>query len=324
LRDDFRVERLPGMKRAIRHGAAFAIGPSIITRDCTLALSFDKEPKLSTRVGTNQFGKAQEMAPSDVLLRKLKYHSPIDSADVAAVRRLRYNIRELAPGEEFISQGDRPKAAAIVIEGIMARYHTLRSGSRQYLALHYPGDWPDAQGLFLQQMDHSVCAMGRALVCSVSHEQLMKVFAERPTIGLSVWRETLIDAAIFRESITNNCGRHGTARIAHFFCEQFYRAKFAGLVEDNACPLPLTQAQLGEMLGMSLVSTNRYLQALRQTKAADHRAGKLFIRSWPKLASLGEFDPKYLHQIVRQSASQRSPEGLGNVGTKSFARDAAS
>ena len=246
------------------------------------------------------------MAPSDVLLRKLQYHSPIDSADVAAIRRLRCEIRELADGEEFIRQGDRPKAAAIVIEGIMARYHTLQSGARQYLALHYPGDWPDAQGMFLEHMDHSVCAVGRAVVCSISHEQLMKTFAERPTIGFTVWRETLIDAAIFRESITNNSSRHGTARVAHFFCEQFYRAKFAGLVEANACPLPLTQAQLGEMLGMSLVSINRHLQALRQTKAADHKAGKLFVRSWPKLASLGEFDPGYLHQLIRKAGAKRS------------------
>ena len=74
------------------------------------------------------------MTPSDVLLRKLQYHSPIDSADVAAIRRLRCEIRELADGEEFIRQGDRPKAAAIVIEGIMARYHTLQSGARQYWA----------------------------------------------------------------------------------------------------------------------------------------------------------------------------------------------
>lgn len=246
------------------------------------------------------------MAPSDVLLRKLKYHSPIDAADVAAIRRLRYEIRELADGEEFIRQGDRPKTAAIVIEGLMARYHTLQSGARQYLALHYPGDWPDAQGLFLEHMDHSVCAIGHAVVCSVSHEQLMKTFAERPTIGFAVWRETLIDAAIFRESITNNGSRHGTARIAHFFCEQFHRAKFAGLVEANACPLPLTQAQLGEMLGMSLVSVNRHLQALRRTRAADHRAGKLFVRSWAKLAALGEFDPGYLHQIVRQTGAKQS------------------
>jgi CRP-like cAMP-binding protein len=238
------------------------------------------------------------MAPSDVLLQKLKFHSPMDNADVAAIRRLRCEIRELTNGEEFIRQGDKPKAAAIVIEGILARYQSLRSGARQYLTLHYPGDWPDAQGLFLEHMDHSVCAMGHALVCSIAHDQLMKTFSEHPTIGFAVWRETLIDAAIFRETITNNSSRHGAARVAHFFCEQFYRAKIAGIAEPNACPLPLTQTQLGEMLGMSLVSVNRHLQALRRTKAADHRAGTLVIRSWPKLAALGEFDPGYLHQTV--------------------------
>jgi CRP-like cAMP-binding protein len=240
----------------------------------------------------------KKMAPSDVLLQKLKIHSPLDRADVAAIRRLRCEIRELATGEDFIRQGDKPESAAVVLEGIMARYHTLPSGDRQYLALHYPGDWPDAQALFLTHMDHSLCAMSRAVVCSIAHEQLMEIFAERPTIGFAVWRETLIDAAIFRESITNNGSRQGPARVAHFFCEQFHRAKIAGLADGNTCPLPLTQTQLGEMLGMSLVTMNRHLQALRQTKAADHKAGTLFIRSWSKLASLGEFDPGYLHQIV--------------------------
>lgn len=241
------------------------------------------------------------MAPSDVLLRKLKYHSTVDNADAAAVRRLRCEVQELAAGEDFLRQGDKPKAAAVVLEGIVARYHTLRSGARQYLSLHYPGDWPDAQGLFLQRMDHSICAVGSALVCSIAHDQLMTMFAERPSIGFAVWRETLIDAAIFRESITNNSSRHGVARIAHFFCEQFQRAKFAGLAEGNACPLPLTQTQLGEMLGLSLVSVNRHLQALRRTKTADHKAGTLFIRAWSKLASLGEFDSGYLHQLVPSS-----------------------
>jgi CRP-like cAMP-binding protein len=247
--------------------------------------------------------RRREMAPSDILLRNLKVHSPFDRADIAAIRRLRCEVRELTTGEDFIRQGDKPETAAIVLEGIMARYHTLPSGNRQYLSLHYPGDWPDAQALFLTHMDHSVCAINRALVCSISHEQLLRTFGERPTIGFAVWRETLIDAAIFRESITNNSSRHGPARVAHFFCEQFYRAKTAGLVHANSCPLPLTQTQLGEMLGMSLVTVNRHLQALRQTKAADHKAGRLIIRSWSKLTALGEFDPAYLHQIVPPNRS---------------------
>jgi len=239
------------------------------------------------------------MAPSDVLLRKLKRHCPIDDADAEAIRHLRYEVRELTEaGEDFIRQGDKPTAAAIVIEGIVARYHTLRSGARQYLTLHYPGDWPDAQGLFLAQMDHSICAMGPVVICSVSHEQLMKIFKARPIIGFAIWRETLVDAAIFRESITNNSSRRGAGRLAHFFCEQFLRAKVAGVAEADACPLPLSQTQLGEMLGMSLVSANRHLQTLRRTRIADLRAGRLSIRSWAKLVSLGEFDDGYLHQTV--------------------------
>jgi hypothetical protein len=96
--------------------------------------------------------------------------------------------------------------------------------------------------------------MGRAVVCSVSHDQLMRTFAERSTIGFAVWRETLIDAAIFRESITNNSSRHGTARIAHFLCEQFHRAKFAGLVEANACPLPVIHVLKKKPLGVRPVA----------------------------------------------------------------------
>jgi CRP-like cAMP-binding protein len=140
--------------------------------------------------------------------------------------------------------------------------------------------------------------MKPALVCSVAHDQLMQIFGQRPTIGFAVWRETLVDAAISRETITNNCRRHGVARIAHFFCEQFHRTTLAGIAEAAACPLPLGQSELGEMLGMSLVSVNRDLQALRHNRATDLRAGRLSIHSWSKLESLGEFDAGYLHQRV--------------------------
>lgn len=238
------------------------------------------------------------MAPSDILLKKLQYHSPLDAQDVAVVRRLPCELRELAVGEDFLRQGDRPHASAIVMEGMVARYHTLRSGRRQYISLHLPGDWPDAQGLFLTHMDHSVCAAGEAVVCAISHAQLMKAFRARPNLCFAVWRETLIDAAIFREAVTNNSSRAGAARLAHFFCEIFYRAKQVGLVSGGACPLPLSQTQLGEMLGMSLVSVNRHMKALRKTRSADHRSGRLVIHNWARLATLGEFDPDYLHQTI--------------------------
>jgi hypothetical protein len=61
----------------------------------------------------------------------------------------------------------------------------------------------------------------------------------------------------------------------------------------------LTQTQIGETLGMSLVSVNRNLQRLRKHAPADFKAGKLIVRDWEKLAAFGEFDAQYLHQKLR-------------------------
>jgi CRP-like cAMP-binding protein len=239
------------------------------------------------------------MAPVDALLKKLRRHTLLDSADIARVRQLPCHIRNLAPGEDFIRQGDKPTASAVVIEGMVARYHTLGSGRRQYLSVHIAGDWPDAQGLFLQRMDHSVCATGAATLCVVPHQAILKTLRDRMTIGFAIWRETLIDAAIFREAITNNGSRSGVARLSHFFAEIFARARLVDLVQDNACALPLSQTQLGEMLGMSIATVSRHLQMLRKSKAAEWRGGVLTIKSWEKLVALGDFDGNYLHQSVQ-------------------------
>jgi DNA-binding transcriptional regulator YhcF (GntR family) len=89
-------------------------------------------------------------------------------------------------------------------------------------------------------------------------------------------------------------------RIAHFMCEQFYRARAAGLGSENTCRLPISQTQLGETLGISVVTANRALQALRRTGIMEFRDGTLTVRNWDKLTALGEFDPRYLH-LTRQN-----------------------
>jgi hypothetical protein len=64
--------------------------------------------------------------------------------------------------------------------------------------------------------------------------------------------------------------------------------------------LPLSQIQRGETLGISVVTANRGLQALRRTGAAEFRDGVLMVRNWKKLMQIGEFNASYLH-LIKQS-----------------------
>jgi CRP-like cAMP-binding protein len=233
--------------------------------------------------------------PHDVLIRKLQAHSELGSADVKAIHGLPHTNRSFSPNEDIVRQGDRPTASVLVLHGMVARYHTLRTGRRQYLSLHIAGDLPDAQTLFIERLDHGVCAIDKSAVALFPHATILALFEERPAAGFAIWRETLIDAAIFREAITNNSGRPLQARLAHVFCEQYYRARANGIARPGACRLPLSQTQLGEMVGASLPSVTRALRALRQTGAMDWRGGELHIHDWRRLVELGEFDPTYLH-----------------------------
>ncbi|UFZ08616.1 Crp/Fnr family transcriptional regulator [Bradyrhizobium ontarionense] len=235
------------------------------------------------------------MEANRTVITKLKEHSRLASDDLAEIRTLGLAPRELSDHEDLIRQGDEPDKSAVVLSGWVARYHLLPSGARQYLSFHMPGDWPDAQALFLDRMDHSVCAIGPATVASVSHKELIRAMSRRPALGFAIWRETLIDAAIFREAITNNSARGKPARMAHLFCELFYRARSLGLVRDDQLQLPVSLIQLGEALGMAIATINRTLVELRASRAVDFRSGTLMVHNWPRLRAIGEFDPCYLH-----------------------------
>jgi len=230
------------------------------------------------------------------LVRKLNEHSRLMAEDLATINALGYTIRELKPNEDLIRQGEDPDVSALVISGMVARYHLLPNGVRQYLSFHMAGDMPDAQALFIDRMDHAVCAIGRARIASIRHKELLAAFVRRPLLGFAVWRETLIDAAIFREAITNNSARTMPARMAHLFCELFYRARASGLAEGNTLAAPINLVQLGETTGMSLASVNRALLELRVSRTMDFQRGRLQVKDWERLVELAGFNPGYLHQ----------------------------
>jgi CRP-like cAMP-binding protein len=242
-------------------------------------------------------------AAFQILADKLTAHSALNREDLRLLYSLSGAARVLEPNEDIVRQGDEPKASVVVLSGMLARYHTLRSGKRQYLSFHIPGDMPDAQAIFIDKMDHALCAIDRARIALIPHKQLLSVFDRRPAIAYAIWRETLIDASIFREAITNNSSRAAKTRLAHFYCEQYYLANARGFTKAGAASLPLSQTQLGEALGMSLATVSRTVMAVRRTNYADHRDNILQMRNWKKLAEVTEFDPAYLH-LSKQSKSQ--------------------
>jgi CRP-like cAMP-binding protein len=231
---------------------------------------------------------------TELLISRAGDHWPLAAQDRRLLRELPFRLKLVEGGQDVVRQGDRPDVAVFIMSGMLARYHTLASGDRQYLSFHIAGDLPDVQSLFLDVMDHSLCALERASLALFPHEDLHGILQERSSVTFALWRLTLVDAAIFRQAITNK-SRPYEARLAHLFCEQFYRAKQQGLAESHSCSFPVSQVQISQTLGMSHISVNRTLQHLRRLHLVDLRHGTLTIHDWPGLVRIAGFDPLYLH-----------------------------
>lgn len=242
---------------------------------------------------------------TEALLANVARHGTLLPADETTLRKLPYRIKALQPEQDVVRQGDRPEVAVFVVKGMLARYHTLPDGNRQYVALHVAGDMPDIHSLFIQEMDHAVCALDAAEIALFPHDAVRTALLKRPALAFAFWRMTLIDAAIFRQAITNNSARPPAVRLAHLFCEQVTRARQLGLI-TGSCSLPLNQQQLGQLLGMSHISVNRALQQLRKLKLAELHRGRLDIGDWSALTQFAGFDPTYLH-LTKDSETARTP-----------------
>ena len=105
-----------------------------------------------------------------------------------------------------------------------------------------------------------------------------------------------MDAAIYREWVVNLGQRQAPSRIAHVFCELMLRMEAVGLAQDRSCHLGLTQEDLGQATGLSLVHVNRTLQDLRGQGLISFAQGRLTIHDWDRLVEVGDFRPDYLHQ----------------------------
>ena len=159
--------------------------------------------------------------------------------------------KSLGPDQDIVREGNRPSECCLVVEGFACRYKLTDEGKRQIFSFHIPGDIPDLQSLHLKVMDHSLMTLTPCKLAFISHQSLTELLRKCPRVADVMWRDTLIDAAIFREWMMGIGRRSAYTRIAHVLCEVFFKMKSVGLGNGNGCEWPVTQAELGDALGLS-------------------------------------------------------------------------
>ena len=229
------------------------------------------------------------------LIRKLESVTHLSNEGRKAIENLPVRVRTLSARQDIVRDGDLATQCCLVLEGWAYRYKLLTEGRRQIFSFHIAGDIPDLQSLHIPLMDHNLATMTQATVAFIPHESMYALTARYPTIAAALWRDTLIDAAIFREWLIAMGRRPAFEHLAHLFCELYLKQEAVGLAGDHRCPLPVTQNDLADATGMTSVHINRVLKEMRGRGLITLHRHTLVVKAWDELIRSCEFDATYLH-----------------------------
>jgi CRP-like cAMP-binding protein len=230
-----------------------------------------------------------------VHLNKLKRRTQLSSEEERAIRDSVAETRRVPADQVLIHSGEELHTSMILIDGWLARSKDLPGGERQVTELHVAGDFPDLHAFTLKRLDHDIVTLSDCIVAMVPHERLQWITEQHPRLARIYWFTTNVDGAITRELALSLGRRSAAARMAHLFCELHMRLEAVGRARPDGFEFPLTQRELAECLGLTVVHANRTIQELRRRRLVELESRQLTILNRGGLEGLADFDPSYLY-----------------------------
>ncbi len=237
--------------------------------------------------------------PHKMLIARLRAVLGVSEHDRTTLATMPHQIKTFGPGEYIWHQGDNSARCTIVMSGFLAR-ETVIAARNQILSIYVPGDIPDLHTLLLPVMEHDLSSVGTSTVAFVSHSFLTDTLMKSPALMRAFWRETIIDAAIYRAWVGSLGSLRSLPRLAHLICELAARLEIVGLLQNDSFEFPFRQQNLADACGLSAVHVNRTVQELRLRGLIDWEGRVIRLRKRSELEALAEFNPRYLH--VREYA----------------------
>lgn len=231
----------------------------------------------------------------DYLFRRLTRFADLTPGDRERIEACAWRIDRIEAGVDLIGEGADPGFVNVALDGWVCRYKQLESGRRQILALLLPGDMCDPCMFLLPKMGHALATLTPATIMRLPRRSMVALMEASPTLAKAFWLDTMVSAEVQREWAVSLGRRTAVERMAHLLCELLARLRLVGLADARGCEMPLTQADLGDALGLSSVHVNRTLQKLRSMRLIELRNKRLDVLDEDALRTLALFDPTYLH-----------------------------
>jgi len=231
------------------------------------------------------------------LVRKLGSLCLMSDAEIAFMEGLQNHIVPVAKGQDFVEHGNDMLMTCVIMEGWAIRYHLLEDGRRQILSYALPGDIIGLHINFRAQATYSAAALTPLKIATIDPLRMLEITQKYPVLASGLSWCTAREFAILGDQAVRLGRLAAPQRVAHLLLELWHRLALIGETEGDWVDIPMSQTEIADTLGLSLVHTNRSLRALREAKLITIKPGAIHLDDIDALIEMSEFNPDHLSEF---------------------------
>jgi CRP/FNR family transcriptional regulator, anaerobic regulatory protein len=198
--------------------------------------------------------------------------------DLDELAEVRLPARSLAAGTDIYRQGDTAGGYYTVLDGWVALRTTMEDGTRHILDFAVQGAFLGIVFEPASELGHTAECLTEVRLCELPRARLHAFVADRTNALGRLLHITACHEARAYDHFVNLAGRNGRDRLAHLMVELFFRVhhRLPTHIGDSVA-IPLTQAHIGEAIGLTAVHVSRMFAKLRKDGMASYGKGTLTV-----------------------------------------------
>ncbi|SDG33420.1 transcriptional regulator, Crp/Fnr family [Limimonas halophila] len=218
-------------------------------------------------------------------IRHLTICAPLQPEELSSVAAIADRV-DLAPDELLFDAGEPARRVFTVSSGMLKTYKLLPDGRRQITGFMIVGDVLGLadEGCYA----YSVEGLTQARLCSFERERLERLLEAYPKMERRLLSMASHEIATAHEQMLLLGRKTAKEKIASFLVGFRQRAAARGLSADPV-HLPMSRADLGDFLGLTMETVSRTFSRLRKDGIiALHNGGRVEVRDLNALANMAE------------------------------------
>lgn len=160
------------------------------------------------------------------------------------------------------AQGEAVNEVYFLAEGWVACSMNVGNGRRQIVTVNLAGDLLGVPSVCLETAAVTFETLTPAVVKVISLEAFAGLFMKMPRLSLSMFLVSQQERVLLMERLASVGQTKAVQRLAAFLLHIYERLKQIAPIDNYSFELPLTQAELAEIVGLTFVHVNRSLREL--------------------------------------------------------------